>query len=361
MFCTQCGKKNPDAAQFCSACGTALASEPSGVVPPIPPTTFSGQMSVEHPLGLGVAEAPSRAQFAGFWVRFAAHMLDSLVVMGVSLLGAVVLGGVGLIVGNATEAAVGGYYIIAFLASWLYWALSESSERQATLGKRAVGVVVTDTAGRRISFARATGRAFSKFLNALTLGIGWIMVGVTAQKRGLHDLTAGTVVVRAATTPRAAGWVVIAVVCCALAIPFTGIVAAIAVPGLLRARMAGNEAVAIGSLRAINSAQQTYQEVCGGYAANLPALTKPTRFLSEELTGAETVFKSGYHVTLVSGQDAVVVPNAPTGCEGAVTGYFAQAVPATVGSSGIRYFATNASGTIYQDTDENFTDATALE
>jgi uncharacterized RDD family membrane protein YckC len=72
----------------------------------------------------------------------------------------------------------------------------ESSTSQATFGKMACGLAVTDTYGNRISFGRATGRYFAKILSALTLGIGFAMVGWTRQKRGLHDFVAGTLVVR---------------------------------------------------------------------------------------------------------------------------------------------------------------------
>jgi uncharacterized RDD family membrane protein YckC len=86
--------------------------------------------------------------------------------------------------------------LIGFLGNWLYFSLMESSSSQGTLGKIACGLKVTDTRGRRISFGRATGRYFAKILSGLTLGIGYLMVGWTRQKRGLHDFVAGTLVVR---------------------------------------------------------------------------------------------------------------------------------------------------------------------
>ena len=77
---------------------------------------------------------------------------------------------------------------------WLYFALMESSTRQATLGKMALDMKVTDDEGNRISFGRATGRYFAKILSALILLIGFIMVAFTDRKRGLHDMIAGTLV-----------------------------------------------------------------------------------------------------------------------------------------------------------------------
>lgn len=86
--------------------------------------------------------------------------------------------------------------ILDIVGVWLYFALQESSERQATIGKRAVGIYVTDLQGRRIAFGQATGRYFSKILSGLILDIGYIMVAFTEKKQGLHDMIASTLVMR---------------------------------------------------------------------------------------------------------------------------------------------------------------------
>jgi len=86
--------------------------------------------------------------------------------------------------------------LLGLLIGWLYFAILESSPWQATLGKKALGLVVTDQLGQRIGFGRATGRYFAKILSALILLIGFIMVAFTERKQGLHDLIAGTFVVR---------------------------------------------------------------------------------------------------------------------------------------------------------------------
>ncbi|MBK9732740.1 MAG: RDD family protein [Chitinophagaceae bacterium] len=86
--------------------------------------------------------------------------------------------------------------IISVTISWLYYALMESSQRQATLGKSALGIKVTDLNGNRISFLNATGRYFGKILSGLIFGIGYIMIIFTEKKQGLHDVLAGTLVVR---------------------------------------------------------------------------------------------------------------------------------------------------------------------
>ena len=86
--------------------------------------------------------------------------------------------------------------VLAVFAGWLYFALMESSASQATIGKTACGLRVTDESGRRISFGRATGRYFAKIVSALIFLIGFMMVGWTRRKQGLHDLIAGTLVVK---------------------------------------------------------------------------------------------------------------------------------------------------------------------
>ena len=91
----------------------------------------------------------------------------------------------------------GGVTLIALVfASWLYEAFMESSSYQATLGKMICGLKVTDLYGNRISFERATGRHFAKWISVAILWIGFIMVGFTERKQGLHDLIAGTLVRR---------------------------------------------------------------------------------------------------------------------------------------------------------------------
>jgi type IV pilus assembly protein PilA len=141
-----------------------------------------------------------------------------------------------------------------------------------------------------------------------------------------------------------------------IVVAIIGIIAAIAVPGLLRARMSGNETSAIGSLRAINSAQATYSAAAGqgGYATGLDVLALPCGavgqpFISADLTptgGGTTVLKSGYTVSL-DGAGAA----GPDDCNSTATAtdYLATAVPANIGTTGQRGFNTSAIGTIFVD------------
>jgi uncharacterized RDD family membrane protein YckC len=92
-------------------------------------------------------------------------------------------------------AAVG----IGFVGSWLYFAMMESSSWQATLGKRALSIEVTDLAGQRVSFGRASGRHFSKIItNLIPLFIGYILAGFTEKKQAIHDMIASCLVLRKA-------------------------------------------------------------------------------------------------------------------------------------------------------------------
>ena len=139
-----------------------------------------------------------------------------------------------------------------------------------------------------------------------------------------------------------------------IVVAIIGIIAAIAVPGLLRARMSGNEASAIGSLRAINSGQASYSSSCaqGGYAISLTGLvTAPTAggsgFISPDLN-ANNVAKSGYTVSLAT-NGGVVVSTASASCNGvaAESAYFGEAHPVTFNGTGTRSFATDTRGTIF--------------
>jgi len=86
-------------------------------------------------------------------------------------------------------------FVIQFIFAWCYFAGMESSPLRATIGKLAVGIYVVDDSGERLSFGRATGRHFGKIISGLIVGIGYIMAGFTSQKKALHDMMAGALVV----------------------------------------------------------------------------------------------------------------------------------------------------------------------
>jgi prepilin-type N-terminal cleavage/methylation domain-containing protein len=142
-----------------------------------------------------------------------------------------------------------------------------------------------------------------------------------------------------------------------IVVAIIGIIAAIAVPGLLRARMSGNEASAIGSLRAINSGQAAYSSSCapGAYAIALEDLVLPPSaggqgFVSPDLN-VNGVTKSGYLVNLEAATGGVAfagaICNTPANTPESI--YYARAEPVTHNGSGTRSFATDVRGTIFQN------------
>ena len=146
-----------------------------------------------------------------------------------------------------------------------------------------------------------------------------------------------------------------------IVVAIIGIIAAIAVPGLLRARMSGNEASAIGSMRAISSSQATFASSCGGggYAGSLDDLAlAPTAggpaFIAADLAAADaaaTSPKSGYYFNIDGTGDTILA--AAAACNGAAaattSGFTADGAPSDPGSTGTRYFFTDLSGQIRQD------------
>ena len=144
-----------------------------------------------------------------------------------------------------------------------------------------------------------------------------------------------------------------------IVVAIIGIIAAIAIPGLLRARMAGNEAAAIGSLRAVNSGQAVYSSSCapGGYATTLADLflspVGGTGFISPDLS-VNGVVKSGYTVSLAAGLGSAIITLAAATCNGsgadAMSTFYSTASPVTMNGTGTRWFASDTRGTIFQDT-----------
>ena len=216
FFCNKCGAQNAAGAQFCNRCGASTNPTPSAVPTaasqPSAQTNFaSSNPASPNPASPYAASATAYQAVApvagvgygGFWIRVVAAIIDAVILR-------VVVAPVGMIFGGLGMAGVmsgiphrglgilgGGITIILLIfGSWLYEAFMESSSYQATLGKMIFGMKVTDLYGNRISFERATGRHFAKWLSTMILGIGYIMVGLTERKQGLHDLLAGTLVRR---------------------------------------------------------------------------------------------------------------------------------------------------------------------
>jgi uncharacterized RDD family membrane protein YckC len=188
------------------AVSAPLVVEPIAPPYPDPSVLPSGPFPVSNePATIGYyAPAPGFVLYAGFWLRFLAFILDWIITtVGSAIVVGIVGGALGLGIWSAGASSQGipefAYFIGRLLGTattWLYYALMESSTHQATLGKMAVGIRVTDLENNRISFGRATGRYFSKFISLIIACAGFIMAGFTDRKQGLHDIIASTLVVR---------------------------------------------------------------------------------------------------------------------------------------------------------------------
>jgi uncharacterized RDD family membrane protein YckC len=156
------------------------------------------------PLGYYTPPNVNEMRYAGFWIRFAAYLIDYILTTFAAFVIGMILGfALGAIMASqnatTTQIELTAQFmgqIVGIIVGWLYYALMESSSKQATLGKIVVGLKVTDLNGNRISFGRATGRFFGKILSGIILLIGYLMVLWTEKKQTLHDMMAGTLVLQ---------------------------------------------------------------------------------------------------------------------------------------------------------------------
>ncbi|HEY0701784.1 MAG TPA: RDD family protein [Candidatus Acidoferrales bacterium] len=213
MYCSKCGTQQADDTVFCSACGQATGVAPRAAAQVISagPGAPAAYGNPGYPPARATIAVPS--PYAGFWLRFLAYIIDSIVlgvIFGVVALLAIASVGVGYFhamiqgmqdgTGEFPVAFISALLIASLLSlvvSWIYHAWMESSEYQATLGKMALGLIVTDLNDRPVTFARATGRFFAKLITGLIpLGIGYIMAGFTEKKQALHDMIASSLVLK---------------------------------------------------------------------------------------------------------------------------------------------------------------------
>ena len=144
-------------------------------------------------------------QFAGFWIRFGAYLIDSIIIgVVVVVLSAVIGGVIGVIAAGShdqdEQAAMLGMmvifiYVMEFIIIGAYFTAFTASRWQATPGKRLVGIHVVRADGQRVGAGLAFGRWLSYIISSIILYIGFIMIGFTDQKQGLHDMICGTRVV----------------------------------------------------------------------------------------------------------------------------------------------------------------------
>ena len=198
MFCPKCGKETDASGKFCQWCGADIESAPAKAV--IAPEDEA---------------APEVGVYAGLGRRIIAFIIDFILILVFDLVVASVLGllrGVQNLYFYAYQHApiesltpegtrlalvtsiIASYGILFVVIPWLYYASFESSRSQATPGKVLIHAQVTDLEGSRVSYARATIRFFAKFISLVIFFIGFIMIGFTKKKQGLHDKIAGCLV-----------------------------------------------------------------------------------------------------------------------------------------------------------------------
>ncbi len=132
----------------------------------------------------------AHAEPAGFIDRLLAAVIDGFIMMGFAIVVGILIGVLGSLLGTGNVPEVVGNFL-GLVIGWLYGALQESSEARATWGKRALGLQVVDLQGGRISFGRATGRHFAKWISLAILLLGYFMMLWTKRRQTLHDLMAG--------------------------------------------------------------------------------------------------------------------------------------------------------------------------
>ncbi len=183
MKCPNCGATVNETDAFCFQCGGAVEPSETATVTPSAPVE-------KAPPPKAYASEVRDFSYGGFWKRFAAWIIDVIIL-------AVITVPISLLFGLLPYNPWSGWisWVITFFIGLAYYAFQESSIHQATLGKRALGIVVTDMEGKRITLGRAAGRELAKYISALTLGIGFLIIGFTEKKQGLHDLIAGCLVI----------------------------------------------------------------------------------------------------------------------------------------------------------------------
>jgi uncharacterized RDD family membrane protein YckC len=200
MFCPKCGKETDASGKFCQWCGADIES----VAARAPPATIPED-----------DDGPEIGVSAGLGRRFVACIVDIVLILVFGCIAASVLGlfrGLQnayfyfvqripveeLTIEGTTGALVASilaaYGLLFVVVPWIYFAGFESSRSQATPGKVLMGLVVTDMEGQKPTFARTSLRFFAKYLSALIIFIGFLMIGFTKKRQGLHDRIAGCLV-----------------------------------------------------------------------------------------------------------------------------------------------------------------------
>lgn len=191
LNCPKCGAFVEEGAGFCGSCGQSM------------PDRVSDQTSSPFQARFAAPRLP--IVYAGFWLRLVAYIIDSFLlgfVLGNLLLRPLVGRPGGIPANNpwvlftSTSPQISALLLLFLMGNWVYYSLMESSPWRATVGKKILGLEVTDLSGNRISFARASGRFFGKIVSSMTFLVGFAMAGFTARKQALHDILASCLVTR---------------------------------------------------------------------------------------------------------------------------------------------------------------------
>jgi uncharacterized RDD family membrane protein YckC len=216
MFCSKCGANVEQGKAFCGACGQPVLGYAVGQASPVVSSAPGTLSSAVPAYALPDSPAQAAVAYAGFWLRVVAAIIDGVVlsiplapIFFITLLST--FRNMQDLQGMQQPAAMWAVLgpkiililIVSAIASWLYWGLCESSSWQATLGKKALGLMVTDVEGRRINFGRASGRFWAgrgvgsvPYLGGTYFLVDCICVGFTAKKQAIHDMIAGCLVLR---------------------------------------------------------------------------------------------------------------------------------------------------------------------
>jgi uncharacterized RDD family membrane protein YckC len=212
VYCSKCGSEISATTAFCPTCGQPVSSPaPLPSLSPVPVTQAQLPPTYSPP---AAPVAYGGVAYAGFWLRFVAYLIDGFIAgiaFVILLIPLFVLTGAGAALSRISSGEdisddvapflafgfIAGFVGILLLVSWLYYALSESSSWQATIGKKLLNLKVTDMSGQPITFARASGRFFARIItHMIPLAIGYIMAGFTEKKQAIHDMIASCLVLR---------------------------------------------------------------------------------------------------------------------------------------------------------------------
>lgn len=237
------GVPNPPIQAFAPiSLSSSPPQSPTSTASPLIPT----QVSETH--HSAAPEVPA-IKYGGFWLRFAASFIDGILLT--SLIAIIVFG----------LSMVGNGILILFvptLAVWAYQVLMVGMY-QATLGKMAIGLHIERTDGGKIGFGRAFLREIiGRFVSAITLGIGYLMIIWTQKKQGLHDKIADTVVVQDDPNKKKNTWMIIAIIAVPVAIFIVGILSSIVLSALNAARSKGNDAEVKAEMAVIQMQAEIY-------------------------------------------------------------------------------------------------------